>query len=456
MDPKPFERHAPSHEPWSSKGPRRRTLPRLRPTAQAPVALGVGWQQPQDPVPAQGATGPVDRDKSRRRSSAARSERRWKRLVLLRRLAPDARRRGCRPRPGGRPGCRGDASPFRHCSRHCSRHKRSSRRAADLPVAVNSVPAPAPRPSRRAAAASPRPMGGRTPRFGQRAARPVQRRLRPGHSATAHCPSRLRRGPAATDRTALAAHPGPGTARPGGQPRTPARTGSFHGVGGCTVAGCPVQLSGFGTLIAHLSHIVRKDVGNRTWSPSSRRLDGNSVPRFAAVQPDRRGQVWAPNGKAVATIRVGVDNGLRISSVLVLPLDGHKPRILAVGGYETLSRWPDGRTLVTVQFEDHYSVDVESGQSRRLSRFARKEFTAWAATAEQEVAPPSASPHPPGRPMVATSRSCPGTRTKRNWALITTSCASMSAPAVSRPSTPPPKVPCTTRYLRTTLYGWVT
>lgn len=194
--------------------------------------------------------------------------------------------------------------------------------------------------------------------------------------------------------------------------------GGFYGGGGCTVAGCPVPaysgqieqgieverlstgrkrlltkggsdvapaLSPDGTLIAYLSHIVRKDIGGEQDVVALTTPSGRDYGPLVLPPRDQTDSapVWAPNGKAVATIRTRVQDGKRISSIVVLPVDGREPRVVAEGSYQELSWSPNGSTLVAKQFvertvdglnyssgSDLWLVDVASGRSRRLTRFA--------------------------------------------------------------------------------------
>jgi Tol biopolymer transport system component len=189
---------------------------------------------------------------------------------------------------------------------------------------------------------------------------------------------------------------------------------------GCMVAGCPGPITSTkieqGLVMQRLStgkrRIITRGGTDRApvWSPDGREIAYLSHVRSIArgeqdvvaliepsgldlgpVSPPPMNQsdgppTWAPNGRAVATLRTYVTKyGDSRTALMVLPVDGRPARRLADGHFAAVQWAPDGRHLVAVGYimatvngrvfgsgSDLFLVDANTGAVRRLTHFAEK------------------------------------------------------------------------------------
>jgi Tol biopolymer transport system component len=142
-----------------------------------------------------------------------------------------------------------------------------------------------------------------------------------------------------------------------------------------------------GLVIAYLSHILSPKRGEQDVvaliEPSGRDLGAVSPPPMNQTDG---APTWAPNGRAVATLRTYVTKaGDSRTALMVLPIDGRPARRLADGHFAAIQWAPDGRHLVAVGYvmatvngrvfssgSDLFLVDANTGSLRRLTRFAER------------------------------------------------------------------------------------
>jgi Tol biopolymer transport system component len=130
-----------------------------------------------------------------------------------------------------------------------------------------------------------------------------------------------------------------------------------------------------GRVLAYRSRIQDPDGTQRNVV----RLRSRGGRELGTVQGPPKGQsdappVWAPDGTAIATVRtLATAQGPR-SHVVVLPLDGSAPIVLAQGEYSDLAWSPDRGTIAAVRRyggtrADIWIIDVAGRGAKRITSF---------------------------------------------------------------------------------------
>jgi len=141
-----------------------------------------------------------------------------------------------------------------------------------------------------------------------------------------------------------------------------------------------------GTVIAYLQHSKRKGDDDEFDMVVMMTPEGS---RLGALVPPKRytydSPAWSPDGRSIAVLRRGSRNGAFVAEVVILPIDGSRPRVLANGEYRDLAWSRDGRFLAGVLArrekssdafrgdvlgDDLWLIPIDGGRLRNMTRLA--------------------------------------------------------------------------------------